>query len=271
MMARALPAKLNALRPVLVVGACFAAFGIGGIVLSTLVFPWLYLLPLERRRRQLLARRVVGAAFSGLVKTLVGGGVMRMETEGLDRLQRAEGMLVLANHITYIDVVVLLSYFPEAECVVKAALWRNPFFWGIVRTAGYISNAEQDALPDVCAAHLAAGRPVLIFPQGTRAIPGQPLRFQRGAAYVALKSRRPILPVLILCDPPALIKHRPWYHLPSRPFRYRVLVREPVSVESLTDATEASPLAARRLTAALENLFARELAAAPPTETQAAR
>lgn len=260
MTARGLLAKLNAIRPVLVVGACFAAFGIGGIAFSVLVFPWLYLLPLGgRRRRQLLARRIVGAVFSGLVKTLVGGGVMRMETEGLERLKQAGGMLVLANHITYIDVVVLLSYFPEAECVVKAALWRNPFFWSIVRTAGYISNARQEALPDVCAAHLAAGRPVLIFPQGTRATPGQPLRFQRGAAYAALKSRRPILPVLILCDPPALTKHRPWYHLPPQPFRYRVLVREPASVESLADAAEASPLAARRLTAALENLFTREL------------
>ena len=76
---------------------------------------------------------------------------MTYQIEGGERLQR-DGLLVLANHPTLIDVVCLISLLPNADCVVKRAVARNPFMRGPVRAAGYISNDDGAGLVDDCVA-----------------------------------------------------------------------------------------------------------------------
>jgi len=73
---------------------------------------------------------------------------------------------------------VLIAHIPNAVCVVKAKLWSNPFFGGVVRAAGYIRNDEPETLMRDCAACLAAGLPLIIFPEGTRTVPGERLHFR---------------------------------------------------------------------------------------------
>ena len=130
---------------------CFVAFGIGGTLMSAVLMPLLMLVPGTAAVRRARARNVIGFCFRLLVSMLVGSGCMRLKTEGVDRLTRAHGTLVLANHPTYIDVVVLISLMPQANCVVKGALWRNPFYWGIVRAAGYVNNDSPEAVINACA------------------------------------------------------------------------------------------------------------------------
>ena len=194
-----------------VIVACFLAFGVGGTLLSAAVFPIIILsatTPQDCHRR---SRRIVGYFFRRLIDVLRGTGCMCLEIEGLERITDLRGALILANHPTYIDVVVLLGLAPHCTCVVKDAVWRNPFYWSIVRAAGYINNASPDAVVDQCAAALAAGESLVLFPEGTRTTNGQPLHFLRGAAHVEQKAQAPILPVLIYCDPPTLHKRVPWW------------------------------------------------------------
>ena len=72
-------------------------------------------------------------------------GVLTVSVSGAARLQR-EGLLVLANHPTLIDVVLLVALLPDADCVVKRAVARNPFMRATVRAAGYIVNDDGPAL-----------------------------------------------------------------------------------------------------------------------------
>ena len=69
---------------------------------------------------------------------------------------------------------------PEVDCIVKQALWRNVFLRWPVYWAGYISNATGEGLVAACAAALREDRSLMVFPEGTRTRPGQPLAFQRG-------------------------------------------------------------------------------------------
>lgn len=181
-------------------GLSFAAFGLGGLLLGVLVMPVLLLMrdPVARRRR---ARRVVQAAFASHVRLMCRLGVMTLQIEGRERLQR-DGLLVLANHPTLIDVVCLISLLPNADCVVKRAVACNPFMRGPVRAAGYISNDDGAGLVDDCVAAVQAGGTLVIFPEGTRSVPGQPPRLQRGAANIAVRGRLDITPVRITCTPP---------------------------------------------------------------------
>lgn len=251
---------LDRCRRSLIITLCFIAFGIGGALMSALIMPLLMLIsgaPAARRHR---ARAVIGFCFHLLVRTLVTSGCMRLETRGLERLVQTPGTLVLANHPTYIDVVVLISLMPQANCVVKRELWRNPFYWGIVRAAGYINNASPEGVIGACADALRQGETLLLFPEGTRTTPGRELRFQRGAAHVAIKADAAVTPILISCDPPTLTKRGPWWLAPARPFTFGVDVLEtlPVTTNGVAPAT-ASPIGARHLTDTLEDFFSREL------------
>lgn len=251
--------RLDYLWRLTLTGMCFATFCVGGSLASVLVFPPLRLLPGGRERYRLRSQRFVQRAFALLIGTLRTLGVMRLELENAEALRQCERMLVFANHPTYLDVVILLSLMPRASCVVTSRLWASPFYGGVVRAAGYIRNDAPERLIDDCAAALADGQPLIVFPEGTRSVPGQPLHLSRGAAHIALRSGRDILPVVLRCDPPTLAKGMPWYRIPVHAFRYRVEAGTPIRItDHLTPGMPAS-LAARRLTAHLEQHFTQEL------------
>ena len=250
--------SINYYWRLLATGGCFVVFSLGALVLWALVFPLLTLVSGARRSANI--RWVIHKSFGLFLRLMEVVGIMRLEVDGAEKLRGGSGVLVLANHPTLIDVVALVSLMPAASCVVKQALWANPFLGGVVRAAGYISNSDSDTLLDDCAKDLRQGRSLIIFPEGTRTRPGEPLGFQRGAAYIALRSAVPVLPVLIDCTPSTLTKCEKWYQIPPRRFHLRISVLDPVSAEHWVPAGEAPTIAARKLTRAFEGFFIQELA-----------
>ncbi|MFV0662572.1 lysophospholipid acyltransferase family protein [Denitromonas sp.] len=254
--------KLNYLWRLLMTGLAFSLFSVGGLAITLLAFPVIRLLPGGAQRRQRRMQWVIHKMFGLFVGFMCTVGIMRLHLNNAEALTNARGALVLANHPTLIDVVVMISLMPRSDCVVKAALWNSPFLGGVVRAAGYISNAKSsEELVEACVGALRDGGALIIFPEGTRTQPGQPLRFLRGAAHIALGSDQPILPVVLTCDPPTLSKGRPWYDIPPRRFEYRLEVKSPLYASQLIEPDLPDTLAVRRLTDALQNHFAQELAA----------
>lgn len=251
-------ARLNHAWRLFATGLSFAAFGVGGLLLGGVVLPLLLLVVRAPERRQRLGRRLVQLAFASHVGLMHRLGVLTYEIEGRERLAR-NGMLVLANHPTLIDVVFLISLLPNADCVVKRAVARNPFMRGPVRAAGYVSNDDGAGLVDDCIAAVRAGGNLVIFPEGTRTVPGQPPRLQRGAANIAVRGRLDITPVTITCHPSTLAKGQKWYRVPSRRFHVRVQVGEDIPIAPFLAAAEDAPrgeaLAARRVTDHLTRYF----------------
>lgn len=239
-------------------GACFAVFGLGGLGLRVLVFPVLGLIPGGWRSTRI--RWAIHKSFAAFLWLMEAAGVMRMEVFGAEKLRNCPGALVLANHPTLIDVVALVSLMPAASCVVKQALWMNPFLGGVVRAAGYISNSDSDSLINDCGNDLKLGQSLVIFPEGTRTKPGAPLRFQRGAAYIVLRSEARVVPVLIDCNPGTLTKSEKWYQIPPRRFHLRLRVLDPVDAKRWVEPSETQTVAARKLTRLLEIFFIQELA-----------
>ena len=246
-------------------GACFATFGVGGLVLSTLVFPVALLF--SGSRRLSTARWLIHKSFAAFIGLMECAGIMRFEVVGRERLRNCRNTLVLANHPTLIDVVALVSLIPNANCVVKRSLWNNPLLGGTVRAACYISNIDAVGAVDDCAEALATGDPLIIFPEGTRTRPGEALKFLRGAAHMALKSNLPIVPVVIRCTPSTLSKRERWYQIPCRRFHLQLHVLPPVHASQWVRADEPQSLAARRLTSALEEFFTFNLNQNAATQT----
>lgn len=244
-----------------VTGLLFACFGLGGVLLGLTAFPLLQLLVREPERRVRWARRLVQRSFAAFVWMMRAGGIVDTRIQGAERLQR-RGQLILASHPTLVDVVALIAATPNADCVVKASLADNPFTRWPVRACNFIRNNGGPELLDDCKASLAAGGNLVIFPEGTRSVPGQPLQLQRGAAQLALRAGVPVTPVRILCEPIGLTKGRPWWRTNDRPMRLTLEVGEDLPVQPFLEAANGeTPLAARRLTGYLKAYFSEGRAA----------
>ena len=254
-------ATLNSWWRACVVACCFAAVGLGGLFYVLTVFPALRLGPGGRAGHTRRVRAVIRWSFQMVVWALYLGGAMRVERRNADLLAASRGrpVLVLANHPCYLDILVLLALIPDALCVVKSSVWWNPFYGGVVRAAGYLSNDDPEKLVAACATALRAGSPLIIFPEGTRTAPGEPLRFMRGAARIALASGAAIQPILLRCDPPAFTRGGRWYQQPPYGFRLTVEAKPLIGATELLAGESASGFKPRALTRALERFFTSQL------------
>ncbi|MDR6936415.1 lysophospholipid acyltransferase family protein [Luteibacter sp. 3190] len=237
----------------------FALFGIGGLLLRVLILPAVLHWPGPPALRRRRARRTVGRAFWLHSQFMYRMGVLDYRFDGLERLGRP-GQLIVANHPSLIDVVFLLGHVPDANCVVKHSLWRNPFMRGPVRVAQYISNDGSADMLDRAADVLREGQTLIVFPEGTRTTPGEPPVFHRGAAAIAVRGARVVTPVYITVRPTTLTKAEPWYRVPHRRVRMELRVGDDIPVASFSDGVPA-PIASRRLNEHLHALYARELKA----------
>lgn len=239
-------------------GASFVLFGLGGLLLRVLILPLLLCLPGKAPDRRRRARAAISKAFWLHVQFMYRTRTLDFVIEGAERLGRP-GQLVVANHPSLIDVVFLISQIRDANCVVKQSLFDNPCMRGPVRTAHYIGNDGSADMLDRAADVLRDGQCLIVFPEGTRTMPGQPPRFHRGAAAIALRGARTVTPVFIDIDPPTLTKGVPWYRIPHCRFRVRLRVGADIDPAPF-NAGAPMPIASRRLNDHLHQLFLRELA-----------
>jgi 1-acyl-sn-glycerol-3-phosphate acyltransferase len=179
--------------------------------------------------------------------------------EGLERTRSLGGCICIANHPTLIDVVAVMSCVPPCHCIVKKSLLEHFYLGRMIRAAGYIANDHASQLIRDCQKSLQSGRTLLIFPEGTRS-PAYGLNaFSRGAAQIALRTRAPVVPIVITCEPPTLLKDEPWYAVPPRPVTLTVRFLPPMTVpKAVTDKGEM-PLQVRALTQYFEDFFRHQL------------
>ena len=254
--------KSNYCWRVAATGFSFASFGLGGMAIASVIAPVLKATTSDSEKRQQRAQNVIKYSFKGFTEMMVKLGIMTYSVDGLKKLQNSRQELVIANHPSLIDVVVLIGMMQQANCVVKQSLWSNPFTKGPVQSAGYILNAGSQQFVEDCVTRLKENNAasLLIFPEGTRTEKGMTLNeFQRGAANIAIRANVPIRPVIITCTPSTLTKNEKWYHVPSRPFHIEVKVLDAVQVSDLLDDLTVGPKQVRQLSRSFYKIFDEEL------------
>jgi len=229
---------------------------IGGGVLAVMVLPSLALMPGNRRERTQL---YVHKSFRLYLRALQFFGLIRLQVIGPEKLRESGGKMIIANHPSLLDVVILMALIPQVQCIVKHELWRHRFLGILMRQAGYIRNdLDPEKLVAACKASLDEGRCLIIFPEGTRTPPGTLPRFQRGFANIATLTKAPIQLVFIACTPPFLFKGEPWWHYPSqRPF-FQIVVGECLDAQAYSLYDQRS-IAARKLVESLELYYENQI------------
>lgn len=241
-------ARLNWLWRLVMTGLCFALFGIGGLLLSTIWFNLLLLFVRDKATRRRIARRSIAASFRLFLTVARILRVLDYRIEGQEILRDERGCLVVANHPTLIDYVLLASVMPETDCLVKDALLKNPFVSGVIRAADYLVNSQADALLPASEQRLSQGDTILIFPEGTRTLPGGKMTLQRGAANIAVRCGSDLRVATIHCSENLLDKQSKWYNVPPAKPLFTVRVRQRISIDQFHQANSQEPaLAARQL------------------------
>lgn len=243
-------------------------FGLGllGLICLTwslLSVPLYHVLP--QRMAVRLGRRVITAGFQLYLGALTWIGAVRFDISALDALREQGPLLIAPNHPCLLDAVMVISRMPNVACIMKASLVDNIFLGAGARLAGYIRNDAQLSMIKQSVAELKQGRPLLIFPEGTRTT-RWPIGTCKGTtALIAARARVPIQTVFIETESAYLSKGWPLFRRPDMPITYRIRLGrrfdppdraaaftqelEAYFIESLRDAPRFLPATAPTVTA----------------------
>lgn len=125
---------------------------------------------------------------------------IRVVVTGLEHVPPG-GSIIAAKHQSAFDTVVWLALVPDPVYVMKKELLSIPIWGWFAQRCGQVpvdreaGGAALRAMVRGAGAALAAGRPVVIFPEGTRSAPGQRLPYQPGVAALAIATGAPVVPV----------------------------------------------------------------------------
>jgi 1-acyl-sn-glycerol-3-phosphate acyltransferase len=234
----------------------FFIFGLGGVLIPVFVVPILYIIPGGKARREQRAQKVIHYAFRYYIEVMRGLGVLSYQVTNIQKLQGAK--LILANHPSLIDVIFLIALVPNANCVVKNKLTRNFFTRGPIKAAGYIANNDPEEVIKAAKDAFDKGHALILFPEGTRSTPLQPLQLKRGAANVAIRAQADITPVVISCHPTTLTKSDRWYQVPAKKVHFQIHVKDITKIDPYIKSSTIPSKQARLLTGDLETYFNQE-------------
>lgn len=238
-------------------GLSFAIFGICGTILTVLLFPVLQLTNESPARRK-FGKRLLKLSFRSFLWGIQFLGVMELQTKNLDRLI-AKGHLVLSNHPSLIDAVILIAIIDNPNGIIKSSLFNNPSMYGLAKIAGLMRNVEGPELIRKSIKSISSGENLIIFPEGTRTkVLGQ-VTFKKGPAYIAIKGGFKITPILIVASEPVLRKDHSWYMVPSKKPVFTVSVLDEVDVVAKASPRGDLLTQAAELTKNLEEFFTYEL------------
>jgi 1-acyl-sn-glycerol-3-phosphate acyltransferase len=179
--------------------------------------------------------------------------------EGRENIRPGVAYVMVANHQSLLDILVLFRLFRHFKWVSKIENFRVPCIGWNMRLNGYIELRRGDAASIAemmrgCERALSAGSSIMMFPEGTRSKDGRLRPFKQGAFALAKRLPAPVLPIVLEGTGNALPKAG--FLLQGRhPIRVRVLPEIPP--ESFPEG------APEELTREIRRVFQRELGEAP--------
>jgi len=172
------------------------------VVYMTITFPvtfiiWLIVLPFDPERKTMHWMLVYEGTF--LTRLIP---IWRISIEGRERARRDETYVIISNHQSMLDIVIINCLLYRFKWISKIENMKVPFIGWYLRMADYITvdrgnSDSKDRMMERSFETLSRGTSIMMFPEGTRSLDGEIGFFKRGAFQLALGAKKPILPVLI--------------------------------------------------------------------------
>lgn len=229
-------------------------FAAGGMFLGTIVFPLIFLVSWNKKVFKRRARAFVSITFRHFIFALRCLSLIDLNVENKEALKNLKSTVVIANHPSLLDFVILVSLIKNADCIVRGSLVKTPFVF-VIKYLYLVNTLGSDEMFLLAEKTLKDGSNLIVFPEGTRTPRHGKNPFKRGAGHIAYKSKKDILPVYIGGgDKYGLGKHDPFFSfIPDSKIIYNLKVLDKIQIEKYTNLEEQ--IASRRITEDLQNLL----------------
>lgn len=199
---------------------------------------------------------------TGLISSLIVRTTVRLRVIGAEHIPPKEAALLVANHVSRFDPVVLSVVLyrlgRQVRPVAVQELFDKPVIGDLAKALGWIPvryGRSTDLLAQAQHA-LAHGDLVLIYPEGTIPRPGTMVPARRGAAVIALNARVSVIPIASI-GLERHVRYRPWRRRDAtvrigRPIQHSILEKL-VTDEGYGAASELLLERVRRLAGARSN------------------
>jgi 1-acyl-sn-glycerol-3-phosphate acyltransferase len=162
---------------------------------------------------------------------------VKVKVEGISKINASGSYVFAANHLSYMDTPVVLAHIPvQFRFLAKKGLFQIPFLGTHLAQAGHIPVPREDPRAAVRTLSRAAqiirekSISVLIFPEGGRSEDGELQPFKEGAAYIAIKSGVPLVPIAVMGTRRILPMHSATF----RRGRVKLHIGDPIPTAGLT-------------------------------------
>lgn len=116
-----------------------------------------------------------------------------------ERIQALRSSVIVCNHLSYLDPLLLIALLHRSKTVVKSIFFTLPIFGWVIRTAGYLPATATGRFAGMMLAQMAAmetylagGGNLFVFPEGTRSRDGSIGALNQGALKIARQYRAPV-------------------------------------------------------------------------------
>lgn len=185
---------------------------VSSLAFVLLAFPvsallWLISLPFDPLRRLnnrwMILQGIVVTRMSPFWKIIV---------EGREKIDHKQPYVIIPNHQSMLDIVFFNMLYHRLRWVSKIEVFKIPLLGWEMKMVKYIAlergNKHSVAkMMENCVTSLRDGISIVIFPEGTRSLTGAIGKFKTGAFQLAVKTDKPLLPVLIDGTGDILPKH----------------------------------------------------------------
>lgn len=136
----------------------------------------------------------------------------RVHVTGREKVQPGTTYVMVANHQSFLDILVLFRLFVHFKWVSKIEMFRLPCIGWNMTLNRYVKLRRGDRqsvaeMMRACEATLVSGSSIMMFPEGTRSPDGRLQSFKPGAFLLAQRAQVPILPIVVEGTADALPKH----------------------------------------------------------------
>lgn len=212
----------------------FSVFGIGAILINYFIFPIISVFVKKSNRRQKFCATIhkIWKYFTELMKKT---GLIKVNFTNPDKLENLHGKIIVANHPSFIDIVILIGFLPNTLCIAKKEIKRNLFMGNIIKSLYLINDEDNKQMLEESVEILNQGYNIIIFPTGTRTTEDEDMKLHKGAALMALHSGANLIPIHISCDTKFLAKHQKFYDAGEKTPTYTITVNNEIKISDFEE------------------------------------
>ena len=210
---------------------CFFLFGIGSIIIGYFIIPVINIFVKNEKDRFKKSLFCVSRAWLFLITIMKFLNLIEIKVNDFEKLKNLKESIIVATHPSYIDIVILCALIPNTTGFAPEKLLSNIYMKNIVKSAFLISGKEIDELSEDTKKRLDEGFNVVIFPSGIRHKRDEFPKIRKGAALIAYKTGKNIVPVKMTTTVNFLQKDEPAYQAGEKTSLFEITILDTVNTE----------------------------------------